>query len=78
MGSARFVDARALFVVSGYSVGMRQLCGERMLGNEDVVCGKRAHSSAVEHEAYVPGEGRYTWYVDRVGLELLRTALLKA
>lgn len=51
-------------------------CGERMLGNEDVVCQKRLHSSAEEHMSWVPGEGTYTWYVDRVGLEKLRTALL--
>lgn len=54
----------------------RATCGERMLGNEDVVCQEDPHDGG-EHRAFVLGEGLYTWYVDRIGLERLRTALLR-
>lgn len=46
-----------------------------MLGNEEVVCTKRPHGGG-EHECFVPGEGRYTWYVDYEAWGRLRTALL--
>lgn len=55
---------------------MVDVCGERMLGNEDVACQKAPHRGD-EHQAWVPGEGTYSWYVDQVGIDRLRTALLR-